>query len=314
MNALPSVTIGITCFNAVETIGKCVESALAQNYPCFDIIIVDDCSTDGSLSILQSFSSPLVSLFVNTENLGCSSSRNKIINSSKSDIICFLDDDDISHTDRVAIQVKSLLDAGLRSNPYIVSMPSMIRKYPSGYVKYFQALGTSGMPPLPEQLADYLLFNKRHAGVDYGYCCPTAALMTSRKLLLDSGLFDPLMRRVEDNDIVLRFCQLSTTFIGVDVTLVYQSSTISSDKSYRVNLLSELRLLRKHKAYLLSVGMYRYSRLSTFLRFCYFNRCYHDFLLFLIALFLEKPLYFLVHYSRTFVRRGIHDLRITCGY
>ena len=62
MNALPSVTIGITCFNAVETIGKCVESALAQNYPCFDIIIVDDCSTDGSLSILQSFSSPLVSL------------------------------------------------------------------------------------------------------------------------------------------------------------------------------------------------------------------------------------------------------------
>ena len=314
MDILPSVTIGITCFNASETIEQCVQSALSQNYPNFSIVIVDDSSSDDSLFKLRKFSSPLITLLENHKNLGCSASRNLIITTSFSDLICFLDDDDFSHPDRLSEQVKVLLDAGLRSNPYIVCMPSMVRTYPSGYVKYFRALGTSGKPPTPFQLVDYLLFNHHSYGVDYGYCCPTAALMTSRKLFIDSGLFDVSMRRVEDNDIVLRFCQLSCSFVGIDIPLVFQLSTQSSDKSYRINLLSELRLLRKHKVYLLSRSMYRYSRLSVFLRFFYFTRRYNRFFCFLNAIFLECPFYSLLHYTRTFTRRGIHDLRIAFGF
>lgn len=313
MSTLPSVTIGITCFNAADTIVRCVESALTQNYPNYDIIIVDDCSTDGSSLILRSFSSSIITLLENTYNLGCSASRNLIVSTSQSDLICFLDDDDASHPDRLYLQVQALLNVGFKANPYIVCMPSMVRHYPSGYSKYFSALGTTGKPPTPFQFFDYLLFNKHSFGVDYGYCCPTASLMTSRQLFIDSGMFDVSMKRVEDNDIVLRFCQLSCFFVGIDIPLVFQSSSVSSDKSYRINLLSELRLLRKHKSYLLSCSMYRYSRLSVFLRYYYFKRFFAKFFAYICLLFLDHPFYSISHYSRTFLRRGIHDLRIKFG-
>ena len=309
----PSVTIGITCFNAEESIERCVESALNQNYSNFNIIVVDDFSSDSSYDRLLGFCSPIITLIRNPVNLGCSSSRNLIVSRSVSDLICFLDDDDVCHPDRVTLQVQSLLDFGVQSQPYIVSVPSMIRKYPSGYIKYFPALGTSGISPTSFQLIDYLLFNRRVNGVDYGYCCPTSSFMTTRQLLLDAGLFDPSMKRVEDNDIVIRFCLLSCRFVGINEVLLYQSSSFSSYKSYRINLLSELRLIRKNKLYLNNCHMYRYSRLSTFLRYFYFTRRLDLFVLYFISLFLDKPLYCLKHYARTFLRRGLHDFRIRFG-
>ena len=313
MTSPPSVTIGITCFNAEKSIERCVESAINQNYSNFNIIVVDDSSSDSSYSRLLRYRSPIVTLIRNPVNLGCSSSRNIIVSHSSADFICFLDDDDLCHPDRLSLQVQSLLESGVQSSSYIVSVPSMIRKYSSGYTKYYAALGTFGTPPTSFQLIDYLLFNRRAHGVDYGYCCPTSSFMTTRQLLLDAGLFDPSMKRVEDNDIVIRFCFLSCRFVGIDKVLLYQSSSSSSYKSHRINLLSELRLIRKHKKYLDSRHMYRYSRLSVFLRYFYFARRLDLFILYFTSLFIDKPLYCLTHYSRTFLRRGLHDFRIRFG-
>lgn len=312
-SCVPSITIGITCFNAQDTISRCLSSALSQHYSNFNVIVVDDFSTDNSFSVLSGFSSPLLTLIRNDVNRGTSFSRNLIITNSTADYICFLDDDDYAHPDRLSIQIQSLIDAGIQHDPYIVSLPSMIRFYPSGYSKYFSPLGTFGHPPSSLQLVDFILFNRRASGVDYGYCSPTAAFMTSRSLLLDSGLFDLSLRRVEDNDIVIRFCFLSARFVGVDIPLVFQSSSSSSYKSHRINLLSELRLLRKNKAYLTECSMYRYARLSAYLRFFYFERLPHFFLIYMLVAFLEKPWFFSCQYSRTFFRRGLHDLRIWAG-
>ncbi len=51
MNA--KVTIGITCYNAVATLVRAIESALTQNYPDFEVVVVDDVSSDKSWTIIQ---------------------------------------------------------------------------------------------------------------------------------------------------------------------------------------------------------------------------------------------------------------------
>ena len=51
---LPLVSICILCFNAENTIERAISSALAQDYKNVEIIVVDDCSTDGSVKILES--------------------------------------------------------------------------------------------------------------------------------------------------------------------------------------------------------------------------------------------------------------------
>lgn len=48
------ITIGLTCFNAEKTIKAALMSALSQNFNNFEIIVIDDCSSDNSWEIIQS--------------------------------------------------------------------------------------------------------------------------------------------------------------------------------------------------------------------------------------------------------------------
>lgn len=97
------VTIGITCFNCEETIGKAIESAIHQTYPHVEILIVDDASTDGSIDIIKSYAenSEKIQLIQHEKNRGAPSSYNTLTKQAKGKYICFFDGDDVSHTERV---------------------------------------------------------------------------------------------------------------------------------------------------------------------------------------------------------------------
>lgn len=56
MEKTPSVSILIPCYNAEQWIGEAIESALEQTWPCKEVIVVDDGSTDQSLKIIKGFS------------------------------------------------------------------------------------------------------------------------------------------------------------------------------------------------------------------------------------------------------------------
>lgn len=96
------VTIGIPFYNAELTLKKTIISILNQTFPDFELILVDDCSTDSSLIIATSFlSDPRVKIIKNKTNLGLSANLNKINNNAKGDIIIRMDHDDIMFPDRV---------------------------------------------------------------------------------------------------------------------------------------------------------------------------------------------------------------------
>jgi glycosyltransferase involved in cell wall biosynthesis len=107
----PTVTIGITAYNAEDTIREALQSALEQTLPAHQIIVVDDCSTDTTMDVLAEYESyPNVEIHQNPQNGGVAVSRNVIVEHATGEFIVFFDDDDISAKDRAEAQVRRIVD------------------------------------------------------------------------------------------------------------------------------------------------------------------------------------------------------------
>lgn len=88
------ISFVIPVYNAENTLRKCVNSLLNQTYDNYEIILVNDGSTDKSLKICEDFANNPKVFLINQKNSGVSKTRNKGIEKSKGDYICFIDSDD----------------------------------------------------------------------------------------------------------------------------------------------------------------------------------------------------------------------------
>ena len=107
----PLVSILIPCCNSEKWLAETLESALAQTWQNKEIIVVDDGSSDGSLSIAQKFSSSKVAV-ISQKNRGASSARNLALRKAQGDFIQYLDADDLLAADKIKHQVKLLEECG----------------------------------------------------------------------------------------------------------------------------------------------------------------------------------------------------------
>jgi Glycosyltransferases involved in cell wall biogenesis len=104
----PKVSIILPAFNAESFCAGAVESMLGQSFADFELLLMDDCSTDSTWEILQSFNDSRIHLFRNKENIGITASLNKMLSLSKGEYIARMDADDLSLPGRVALQVEYL--------------------------------------------------------------------------------------------------------------------------------------------------------------------------------------------------------------
>lgn len=93
------VTIIITCYNKEEFVREAIDSALQQTYSDFELLIVNDGSTDNSLSIINEYRGNKNLTIVNQENIGIIQTRNKAIHLAKGEYVLQLDADDKLHHD-----------------------------------------------------------------------------------------------------------------------------------------------------------------------------------------------------------------------
>ena len=103
----PLVSIIIPVFNSEKYLAEAIQSALDQTWSNKEIIIVDDGSTDSSLSVAKTFESEIVKVF-SQKNNGASSARNKGLQESTGDFIQFLDADDLLMPGKIETQIKQL--------------------------------------------------------------------------------------------------------------------------------------------------------------------------------------------------------------
>jgi len=92
---MPLFSVIIPVYNTEKYLNKCIQSVIDQKHNKTEIILIEDCSTDSSLKVCNSFkNNPLVNIIRHKKNLGVSISRNDGILAAKGEYILFLDSDD----------------------------------------------------------------------------------------------------------------------------------------------------------------------------------------------------------------------------
>jgi GT2 family glycosyltransferase len=91
---IPRFSIVVTCYNQRDFIRAAVDSALSQDHPLKEVIVVDDASSDGSLEILQQYGS-CIQLVVLSNNRGAVEARNQGAGLANGEYLVFLDGDDV---------------------------------------------------------------------------------------------------------------------------------------------------------------------------------------------------------------------------
>lgn len=100
------VSIIIPCFNAEQYIGRCIDSVLSQSYDDFEILAVDDASSDSTVACLHTYDDERLHIIKLEENSGSPAEpRNVGIRRAKGSYIAFLDCDDIWHPEKLKNQV-----------------------------------------------------------------------------------------------------------------------------------------------------------------------------------------------------------------
>jgi glycosyltransferase involved in cell wall biosynthesis len=96
MTDYPMVSILIPSYNHEKYISLTIESILRQTYPNLEVVVVDDCSTDQSMAVLQEYSDiTTIRLFKNEENIGAKECLNKAFMHSEGDLILLMASDDL---------------------------------------------------------------------------------------------------------------------------------------------------------------------------------------------------------------------------
>lgn len=114
----PAISVIIPAYNRSKTISYCLDSVLAQTLPPFEVIVVDDCSSDDTVAIVKKYARQRVRCIVLPENSGAQVARNKGIFEAKGDWIAFQDSDDEWIPHKLERQVEAL--AKISYNPWTV--------------------------------------------------------------------------------------------------------------------------------------------------------------------------------------------------
>ena len=102
---MPKVSVVMAVYNGEKYLKKALESILGQTFSDFEFLIVDDASTDQTISILKSYQDPRIKILNNSQNIGLAASLNKALYVCKGEYIARQDADDISLLKRLEQQV-----------------------------------------------------------------------------------------------------------------------------------------------------------------------------------------------------------------
>lgn len=185
MTSSPKVTVIIPAYNAEKYISKAIESILNQTFQDFELLIINDCSTDGGMKIVQQFEDKRISIIPTPTNTGSAGGcRNYGLAVAQGQYIAFLDADDWAYPERLAAQV-DFLD----KNPHYGLTGTWTEVFDSKY----QFLTHFNLTIPDSHLAPRLLFHN---------CFAVSSIMLRRNLV--HFRFDGTYSPVEDYELWTR--------------------------------------------------------------------------------------------------------------
>lgn len=181
------VSVIMPTFNDRHVIGAAVNSILDQTFEAWELIIVDDASTDGTADFIEAnYNDARITLVRMAKNSGSGPCRNRAIELSQGALIAVMDADDVSMPQRLSLQVDRML-----SVPDLAAISAQVMEF-----------GDWGGPVLgswPTAAAD---ISRRQVALKMPI--PHPATMFRREALIKAGSYDTECRRAQDYSLFLR--------------------------------------------------------------------------------------------------------------
>jgi glycosyltransferase involved in cell wall biosynthesis len=223
---MPKVSVVIPFYNAMKYLPETVDTVLQQTYDDYEVVIVNDGSTENIEDWIRELANPKVRL-INQENQGCAGARNTGIQQSSGEYIAILDADDLWHPTKLEKQV-NLLD----KHPEV----GLVYAWSDLIDEQGRRMGRIFKPSAEGKVWEKLLEQNLVGG--------GSVPLIRRSCLKESGLFDPnLLSYVEDWDLWLRIAPLAEFKVVQEALIYYRQLTSSAsmdwssmEKSYQIML------------------------------------------------------------------------------
>jgi glycosyltransferase involved in cell wall biosynthesis len=213
------VSTVITSYNKAPYLAEAIDSALAQDYPHQEILVIDDGSTDSTPEVAGAYKDQI--RYIWQENRGPSGAKNRGILEARGEFIAFLDGDDRWRPGKLTKQIECC-----HRNP-AAALIYTDRLVIRGGAIVGMSLRAEGKHLYRGQVLDQLLINM---------IIPFSSALVRRKCLIEVGLFDERRRAADDYDLWLRIGRLYEIDYVDEVFIEYRSESEGSIGSRLGNL------------------------------------------------------------------------------
>ena len=246
----PTISVIMPCYNRADLIRKSISSVLDQTYKDFELIVVDDGSTDNSLKVIGSIKDSRIKV-ISQENKGPSAARNTGIKNARGKYIAFLDSDD--NWDKT----------------FLEKMHSALKSDPDAALVY---CGWQNIGNVPKEKAIPFVppdYEKKENKIELflqGCRWPIHAALTRKKLIDKAGHFDEDLLIAEDYLLWLKIASFNKIILVPEVLAYYyfhENVHVMADKKRKINdvLLAKKKFLKKNPKLIKQIGKKRINEL-----------------------------------------------------
>lgn len=238
VQSFPPVSVILPTYNRATTIRASIDSVLRQTWTEFELLVVDDGSTDSTLEIIQNIRDSRLKILTTPRNLGPSGARNIGIRAARGTWVAFQDSDDEWMPDKLTLQMARLEEPGA---PWIAAYCGMIIV---GSVVEKQ--GRTRIRYIPDRSVDPVEGAINTSLLETSFVS-TQMLIARREDLENLGGFDENLPSMVDWDLVLRLSQRGQVAF-VDEPLVLQRfspNSITHDQARRT--VARAQIIHKHR-------------------------------------------------------------------
>lgn len=182
----PKITVLLSVYNDEKYIGRAIDSILSQTFRDFELLIIDDSSTDKTRDIILAYKDTRIRLVKTKKKIGITKSLNKGLKIARGNYIARLDSDDISYPDRLKKQMSFLEN---NKDYAIVGSRTEVIDEDGDHIEYWNQ----------EESAELIFYT-----LSYRNCLTSSSVMFNKKIVDSLGGYDESCDRAEDFELWYR--------------------------------------------------------------------------------------------------------------
>lgn len=233
---MPRIAVIIPAYNRASVIARAIDSVVAQDFEDFELIVVDDGSTDDTAEVVRSFGDPRRKLVELGHNRGSNAARNAGIHEASAPLLAFLDSDDAYLPHKLSTVIGEF-----ERNPELEVLVDSFVKHNSPTARRKRVERRNPRVDSTEEFARCLFARELWKS--------TSAITVTRAAALRAGLFDEGVSRRQDMEFLIRLTEVANCASTDAVTWVKYWSP-DSISVHRAFVASTVELVRRHPQYL----------------------------------------------------------------